>query len=435
MSSLEYSINIVAKRKFMTNQNVIYILLDFSCGRFYTHHSSYLSDYESFLNKLDVASEVWINSSADRELLDILSPKTKPILRSIMYSFSRHENFMGFLQDKIISKLFVFLVKVRIPNFFIELLKASFAFLYYKSALKRLKKLSNRYDEIVLVFPTFDALSFRLTNHLVYKSHLPIKKICIRVTGAEKRGAFSATSSETKLVNLVQEKSEIVNVGIEVNCYKELLARNEFDPNKIYWAPMPEVKRVVAEKVTIIQDPRIIKIGFLGSARKTKGFEDLPEIFSKLIENKVNFMSYVQLPNFLWDEAKSVISVLRREFPNFVEFIPGGSSREVIEGYIAEMDLVLLPYSVEAYKYAGSGILYLAADLIIPIFAQEELAFAWDIEKFGIGETYSDYTELAIKLKHFSKFNYIPKILKYNLERNLANNLFVFNSENHPGNS
>jgi hypothetical protein len=99
------------------------------------------------------------------------------------------------------------------------------------------------------------------------------------------------------------------------------------------------------------------------------------------------------------------------------------------------MDLVLLPYSVEAYKYAGSGILYLAADLIIPIFGHEELAFAWDIQKFGIGETYSDYTELAVKIKHFSKFNYMPKIIKYNLERNLANNLFIFNSENHPGDS
>jgi hypothetical protein len=419
----------------MTNQNVLYILLDFSCGRFYTHHSSYLSDYESFLNKFNLAGEVWVNNSSDKEMLNILSPRTKPVLRSIMYSFSRHENFMSFLQDKMISKLFVYLVKFGIPNLFIEFLKERFAYLYYKSALKRLDYLSYRYDEIVLIFPTFDALSFRLTNHIIYKSHLPIKKIRIRVTGAEKRGAFSATSSESQLINFVEEKPEIVSVGVEVNCYKELLVREDFDLKKIYWAPMPEVKRFVKEKITIIQDSTITKIGFLGSARKTKGFEDLPEILSKLIENKVNFLSYVQLPNFVWDEAKSVIAVLKRDFSNFVEFIPGGSTRAAIEGYIAEMDLVLLPYSVEAYKYAGSGILYLAADLVVPIFAQEKLAFAWDIGKFGIGETYSDYTDLAVKVKGFKKSDYVPKILKYNSERNIANNLFIFNSEHHPTDS
>ena len=416
----------------MANPNIIYILLDFSCGRFYTHHSSYLRDYESYLNKFDLKCEVWINNSADEVLLNNMSSSTKPVLRSIMYSFDRHHNFLGFVRDKVISKFFLGLVKYRFPDTFIEFLKEIFAYSYYRSAIKRLNDVSGEFDEIVLIFPTFDALSFRLTKYITNKSRLPIKKICIRVTGAEKRGAFSVASSEDQLLNLALEKSGIINLGIEVNCYRELLVREDFESSRILWAPMPEVKRLVRENVSTVQDPGVIKIGFLGSARKTKGFEELPEIFSKLTANNVNFKAYIQLPNFFWNESESVISLLQNDYSNFVNFIPGGSPREMIDGFIAKMDLVVLPYSLDAYKNAGSGILYLAADLEIPIFAHEKLAFAWDIEKFAIGETYLDYDNLAFKLKNFNKSDYLHKLIRYNAERNSANNLFVFDFKHHP---
>jgi len=409
----------------MNKPDTIYILLDFSCGRFYTHHSSYLSDFQNYLKKLNLNCEIWVNTSADKELIENLGARTKPVLRSIMYSFNRHQDFLRFLQDKSISSLFMYLSKIKVPSVFYEWLQNAIAYFYFRSALKELKSISFTYQNIVLIFPTFDALSFRLTKYISERTHFPIKKICIRVTGAEKRGAFAVQNSESKLFELCESNPTKINLGIEVNNYVELLSIRNREFKKLFWAPMPEVQRTSLENIIVDSSPSLLKIGFLGSARKTKGFEDLPIIFSTLIENNVNFRAYIQLPNFFWDEAKSVLSILKNEYWNYIEIIPGGSPKKLIDGYIAKMDLVLLPYSEKAYKYAGSGILFLAADLETPIFTHQRLAFAWDVEGFKIGETYTDYTNLALKLKKFNRDKYTINIKKYNLSRNKATDALI----------
>jgi hypothetical protein len=61
------------------NEN-LYILLDFSCGRFYTHHSSYLKDYYDFLSLRQKTVKVWVNTSADQKVMDLFGDNVSPIL-------------------------------------------------------------------------------------------------------------------------------------------------------------------------------------------------------------------------------------------------------------------------------------------------------------------------------------------------------------------
>ena len=72
----------------------LYILLDFSCGRFYTHHSSYLKDYFDFLVSRNYHTKVWVNTSADKKVLDLFGNDVSAILRSNYYSHTRRDNFL-----------------------------------------------------------------------------------------------------------------------------------------------------------------------------------------------------------------------------------------------------------------------------------------------------------------------------------------------------
>ena len=87
----------------LNSQDELFILFDFSCGRFYTHHSSYLKDYNDFLIANNKRTHIWVNTSADKEVLDVFPGNAKSILRSNLYSHTSKDNFKLFLVDYLVN--------------------------------------------------------------------------------------------------------------------------------------------------------------------------------------------------------------------------------------------------------------------------------------------------------------------------------------------
>jgi hypothetical protein len=85
----------------------------------------------------------------------------------------------------------------------------------------------------------------------------------------------------------------------------------------------------------------------------------------------------------------------------------------------------VLPYKLENYQLAGSGILFLAADFKIPIAATENLAFSWDIEQFNLGFTFKNEIDFGLKLKLFFESRPELNIEKYNSARTESNLKFL----------
>jgi hypothetical protein len=114
----------------------LYILFDFSCGRFYTHHSSYLKDYNDFLIANNRQTYIWVNTSADNEVLDIFSGNVKAILRSNLYSHTSKDDLRLFLIDYLVNLSGRFKIS--------GLAKFMFKQYYIRSAVKEFKRLSQK---------------------------------------------------------------------------------------------------------------------------------------------------------------------------------------------------------------------------------------------------------------------------------------------------
>ena len=108
-----------------------------------------------------------------------------------------------------------------------------------------------------------------------------------------------------------------------------------------------------------------------------------------------------------------------------IRLVSGGISKEELDQTINTVDLVVLPYKLENYQLAGSGILFLAADFKVPIAATKNLAFGWDIEVFNLGFLFEDAIDFSSKLKSFLVNSYDLNLEKYNSDRLNANLKFL----------
>ena len=395
----------------------LYILLDFSCGRFYTHHSSYLKDYYDFLSLRQKTVKVWVNTSADQKILDLFGDNVSPILRSNFYSHTRQDRIILFLIDSIVNWIY----RLKIPKMFRNWLSSY----YLRLAVRELKKQLKTAPRVNIVIPTLDGLGL----HFVLKALrlFPDKVECIslRITGAERRGIFGFVNS-SEIFKLICEKfPDKLHLGFEVKRYETKLLEDGISKKNIFWAPMPHILRgpkAHADKELMHQP---ISLGFLGSARPNKGFDDIPKILDSLKAKNIIFTALIQLPKFEWPEFRQTYNKLQKNHLNVVRFINSSISKEDLDRKISAVDLVVLPYRFHNYQLAGSGILFLAADYKVPVASTNNLAFCWDIERFKIGFTFEDASDFSAKLKYFSTTSLNSNFEHYNDSRNVANLKFL----------
>jgi len=367
-----------------------------------------------------------VNDSADEEMLSFFDKiKVRPILKSNMYGMQRKQNFLRFVFDRLLKNFFKFLVKLNISDSKIEIFKIKFSSGFLKSAIKELESLNFHEKDIVLVFPTLDALGFRMIRCLAQKNYTKVIRVCVRVTGAEKRGVFSVLKSENELIQIKSSSNFELNIGYEVDSYRQKFSSRELEFPNLYWAPMPTIERNLEWYIeNTNSDPRL-QLGFLGSARSGKGFDDIPTILDMLKLKKVPFHAFIQKPIFEWEKSNETIASINNFHSQNVTWLAGGISRNQIDEIIYTSDVLFLPYDCEQYKYAGSGLLFIASDYFIPVITNDQVAFAWDITTFNIGLTYENFQAAADKLINFSKNSFSKNFREYNYQRNLANEKFL----------
>lgn len=396
----------------------IYIIFDFSCGRFYTHHSSYLKDYRDFLIAKSYKTCVWVNTSADKQVLDIFSGNVEPILRSNLYSHTSKDNLLLYFIDFLVN----------LSERFNTSVIARFLFKrhYLRSAINEFRKHLSKQSSINIIAPTLDGLGLRFVEEILKRHHKNISLVSLRVTGAERRGVFGVSNSFQVLKKLIDLYPTKIHFGFEVKALETVMKSKEIPHEAIFWAPMPHIVR--SKQVSPIKSAKAVpemRLGFLGSGRPNKGFDQIPYILDELKEKKINFKAIVQLPKFKWSEFETTLSKLKERHSQTVIFLESGISKLILDKAIADMDLLVLPYRLENYKVAGSGILFLACDFRVPVAATEGLAFSWDIEQYQIGFTFIDAKEFCYKIRSFKSSNSQLQIDTYNKARNKANSAFL----------
>lgn len=400
--------------------NEIFVLFDFSCGRFYTHHSGYLRDYSDFLVARNKQPIIWVNTSADRSTLELFDGNVKAILRSNSYSHDRRDNLNKFTIDFLVNKS----AKLKIAG----IIRFLFLPYYLRSAVREFKTLVKLQLPIKLVIPTLDGLALRFIKKILSSYSGEVSLIAIRLTAAERRGIFGYDNAPEILRQLTLAHPDKIRIGFEVKALEAILIDHEISRKNIFWAPIPFISRKNRIISTQFASTQPIKLGFLGSARPNKGFDSIPDLLNELESNEINFNAFIQLPNFEWDGYENTLNRLNEQHSKSIKFIPSGIDKSLLNQIIGMMDLIILPYKLDTYKISGSGILFIACDYGVPLAATKNLAFTWDIEQFETGFSFANLSEFSSKIKLFNSSRYRSNISIYN-EARVQSNLVFLNLE------
>jgi glycosyltransferase involved in cell wall biosynthesis len=216
--------------------------------------------------------------------------------------------------------------------------------------------------------------------------------------------------------NLVLNSPDMdVHIGFEVARVGENLRLSSKANSKIFWSPIPSTKQISWEGLNEFDPP--IRIGFLGAARKLKGFENVPKIIQRLVSSGKRFEFYVQLAAEEWDGYRKILGEIR-ELEGEIIFLEGGCSDELLLQTISKLDCLILPYFIEEYRNAGSGLLFHAADFGVPVISMHGVGFDWDIQQYSLGTLCNSSEEIPNQVRVLDRKKYLDSIRNYNLARN-----------------
>lgn len=396
----------------MKKNSNYYLLLDFNASKRFSHHWDYMDKYKTFLEKANIRYEIWIPKNADSEIFMSLGVKTRGVLRSNVYGYEREHNFSQWIIEKLINFILINLVR-KLPGYFAEIFKHYFSFFYIYRPYKEIKKMQKRYGKITLVFPTTDSLAIRLLD-LCLSKRISIDGASLRTIGVESKDGFSIKKVENKYAELIYNypKCKVI-LGFETIPYMNILIENGIPENRIAWAPVPHNHNSYSPK----SNNQVFTIGFLGTARPNKGFESIPDLIKTLTSKGIQFRALVQKAVYPWQSYTKALDTLLNTFSN-VEIIPANLSDHQFQKIFSSIDLSVLPYKVENYIVAGSGLLFTAADLHIPTLAKSGVAFSWDISEYNLGFLYTNTGEFVKSIERCMKKLDSFEFSRYNSDRN-----------------
>lgn len=338
-------------------------------------------------------------------------------LLSPIYGFARSKNFLRWAIDQFFERGVFLLDKIKWLRPIKKFLMRIATVYYTHAAVCALRDRYMKSDDIVLVFPSIDGLGLHFLKRCLRKN-VPIKQVVLRTLQAERRGIFSIPNLIPFVEDLILNSPVLdVRVGFEVDRVGNNLKSSSKSISKILWSPIPNTKGTTwgdsgkSELVT--------RIGFLGAARKLKGFENVPKIIDSIASSGNRFEFYVQLAAEEWDGYQDILKAFR-ESEIEVIFLEGGCSDELLLQAISILDFLVLPYFVEEYRFAGSGLLFHAADFGVPVISLLGVGFDWDIQEFSIGVLCNTYEEIPGLLQNLDRNTYRKSIVEYNLARNEA---------------
>jgi len=395
----------------------LWIILDFWASQRNMHQLLYVKKYSDYIQDFYKEDTLcWIPSTTDTGAVkEIGLQKTEFILKSPEYT--GHQNFGLSVITRIILKFLNWKFLQRF-KWLVHFFRTFFSIFYLIKARNRLLFLSKKYETIHLVFPCSSPLSIRLLEMIQKSKRNKFKAFLIFSTG-ENKGLFRFHNSENKIRQLVTTMS--LTIGTETVTYQKKIDEIFSFENKIKWSPTPYSPPRKYTKIT--RDA--IALGFLGTARPNKGFETIPGLLKELKSSDVAFTAIIQKAIYPWDGYHQSIDDINNLELTGINFISANLSHEEFILQFEKVDILILPYLEEFYKFAGSAILFMAADYGIPIIAPQGLSFEWDILNFGIGYTYASESDFVNCVENCKLQDFSSNFLNYNKKRSLANIEFL----------
>jgi glycosyltransferase involved in cell wall biosynthesis len=379
------------------NARPLFVIIDFSCSREYTHHLSYIKAYAEFIKNSGIDVQVWVNRSADKTVLEQLNQfSVLPILDSPDYGYEFNANPLRYAIDRIVSSV-VSVSSAYFSEKFVETIRVRVTRFYFHRANRKLKSLLRTNVKTILVFPSMDGIGLRFIDYCVTKKYF-VHSYFARTLNIESRGVLGISNPVVKYSEILRNvKLKNFYIGYETDIVRDHLSLL-IPKSNLIWAPIPPRNLLPAKRFLDESKKAILTIGFIGSARKNKGFDLIPKILEGLKKSRIEFKAVIQLANFEWDEYPLTYKSLLK-YTDQIEFLEGGCSENQILNALNQIDFLVMPYSVESYKKSGSGILFQAADLGLPVIATDGVGFDWDLKKYSIGFTFKTLIELVNTLK------------------------------------
>ena len=392
-----------------------FIVLDFNCSNEFTHHWSSVVCYAGILNRYGKQTEVWLPRNASEHIVKRISNYALVIrfLRSPQYSrASLINDTFGFLLGKLIQKIFGNKNQSNFKNCIRRFVVGIYTF----------KVLSKLREEIIkqksiLIFPTLDFLGFQVVKRLLKeKSDVQIH---IRRIGLEQRHPLAQGDEFKELMELLNT-SQIKNIRLGIpteNLFQEVQKSCKF-PDRIYWSPLPPDPHPKSRRD--LDSPNKIVIGFPGSARENKGYDQIEKIAEQLKFEGVDFSIFIQQANFPWRGYEASRAELKKVAGSgLIELEPVLSVADY-ESLFEFYDAIFLPYKATEYADADSGILYQAADWEVPIACFSGLGFSNEAFRYGIGLDLEESPSLKMMLEQMQSREMKENIRKYNQVREAA---------------
>ena len=414
----EYGSKLLNQSKF--KQTKIYVIVDFSASKVFTHHWKSVEDFSSFVNDHDLECYSIVPKYASRELFTKIQ-KVERIAVSTDFGPTLRERPLLFTLNKI--------VKLIVEKFGNKDQKNVFRFkkillkLYTANVMRRIVSLASQVEKVELIIPSVEPLSVALVENILSNKMSKNVNLYLRLIGSHDRGLLSLGDEFERLNLLSIEYKSRVRFGYETFPYADYLHAVGIDRDITFWSPFPPSK--LGEVQNIQLEPSRNVLGFLGSAKERKGFELIPEILRKLESSGENFKLYVQQAVYPWESYMEALKLLTKS--KFVELLPAVLSEEELKSFVSRCDAVVLPYDAISYQNAASAILYHAADYRIPVIATKGTGFSFEIEKFTIGIVFEElniFENIFHQIRNKSKF-FQENINLYNQEREVSNVSFL----------
>jgi len=394
-----------------------YTIVDFGAKYQYTHHLPLIKRFAEIIQGVDNTPILYLSKFANRSVCNTIPGVKKFILTDSIYGPTIQESFLrsSFLYigglvlkatttDNILKRVYKYALTRKV-----------------KRELIALQQESN--EEIFIIFPTMEPLGIYLARSLLNEQNSIYYKFRFRIVGGEKRGFLSSLDELTNFAKLTFSFSKQILVGYETKRYKRLLISNGFNYEVLRWSPWPPM----AESNTTSKrlNSKIV-LGFLGNAKKRKGFDSLPILFRLLCDGGLNFQAIIQPAIFEWESYKNTINKISKLFPSNIFITESELDLKQLLHYVSISNLLVLPYDKFSYSINASGLLYHGSDFKVPVITLEGVGFEDEINEFKIGIVASDLSDMAAKIMNIDKMNY--DFETYNLARFQATINFILDN-------
>jgi hypothetical protein len=385
----------------------VYYIVDFVATRNYYHTHPLIIAISQFLSREGFPPRILLPSNADK-IVEIISENIHYNLDN-GYS-SRTSRPIRHILHKLIAIVY------KNPNSG-RRIKRHLRRTYIKSATKYFKATQSSKNKHI-IFPTLDPLSLELALNLSRNSNISEYFFYFRIIGSESRGILASNSELKSLLSFINLYPKNVRIGVETVGYKSYLENFGYESKHIFWSPWPSLENINSCK----SETQRMKIGFLGCAKQRKGFDNIPKILNNLKAGGIEFDSVIQTANFAWAEYEKTLKDIKTIMGGEFKFLSSNLSLTELLENITKCDLLILPYDADSYSINGSGVLYHACDLSVPVITSKGVGFATEVEKFTLGFTYSTLDQILDRVKRINSVNF--DFLSYNSERAIANKHF-----------